>query len=68
MIENMKKQFAQLLYDIGFLTSSQVKDKQANHYSSKNFLFLFGKLLPELFLIYLVRSHFRDQFFIQINI
>jgi len=34
MIENMKKQFAQLLYDIGFLTSSQVKDRQANHYSN----------------------------------
>lgn len=35
MIENMKKQFAQLLYDIGFLSSAYVKDKNANRLSSK---------------------------------
>ena len=35
MIENMKKQFAQLLYDIGFLSSPQVKDPKANCFSSK---------------------------------
>eukprot|EP00111_Clytia_hemisphaerica_P005132 TCONS_00014777-protein len=34
MIENMKKQFAQLLYDIGFLSSPQVKDPKANCFSN----------------------------------
>lgn len=34
----MKKQFAQLLYDIGFLFSAQVKDRNANRLSSKNAL------------------------------
>lgn len=53
MIENMKKQFSQLLYDIGFLTSSQVKDRQANHYSSK-------KLQNNIFLI--VLFFFLDHF------
>lgn len=30
MIDNMKKQFAQLLYDIGFLTNSCPKNPAAN--------------------------------------
>jgi len=39
MIENMKKQFSQLLYGIGFLTSPAVKEHKANHFSGKRFWF-----------------------------